>query len=73
MRANRPSVPLPKIERPTNTAGNTIEWVTPPVAAKLAGIGLRTIRRWIANGLLPHHRRANGRIFVSITDLENTL
>lgn len=73
MHATRPSTPLPTIERPKDDDGNPVEWVTPPTAARLAGISLRTMRRWLSAGLVPHHRRPNGRIIISVTDLENTL
>lgn len=65
--------PFRKLERPTDAFGNPVEWVTPPMAAKLAGLSIRTIRNWINKGLLPHHRRVSGRIFINVADLENAL
>lgn len=73
MRTTAADRPFRKLERPTDADGNPIEWVSPPMAAKLSGLSLRTIRYWISKGLLPCHRRVSGRIFISVSDLENAL
>lgn len=39
-------------------------------AAAMAGVSERTIRRWIADGLLPARKRPTGKLAIRVADLE---
>lgn len=43
--------------------------VGPRAAAALAGVHERTVRRWIARGILPARKRPTGRIAIRLDDL----
>ncbi|BBY54178.1 helix-turn-helix domain-containing protein [Mycobacterium koreense] len=61
--------PAPLV-RPRSDADEP-QCVTPRSAAAIVGVHERTIRRWIADGLLPARKRTTGRIAIRLADLQN--
>lgn len=54
----------------TETAKSRRGWVKPSVAAKYSGVSLKVFRGWLKNNGLPHSRLPNGRILVSLDDVD---
>jgi Helix-turn-helix domain len=61
---------LPARLVPPEIDGVSVQTVGPSAAGALVGVSERTIRRWIASGLLPARKRPTGKLAIRVADLE---
>ena len=54
----------------TDTPKSAGQWRKPSVAAKHCGVSLKVFRGWLKHHGLPHSRLPNGRILVSLDDVD---
>jgi excisionase family DNA binding protein len=48
-------------------------WITETPAYRHLGISSRTLRRWVAEGLIPAHRAPSGRLRFRISELDKAM
>ena len=54
----------------TETAKSKRGWEKPSVAAKYSGVSLKVFRGWMKHHGLPHSKLPNGRILLSLDDVD---
>ena len=52
---------------------NNSEWLSPPEAAAVLGIAMRTLRKWIAEGAVPAYRLNGKLIRIKRSDLDELM